>query len=318
MSKRRALAIAALMLGLAPGTFVRTEVPDRQAQLLTITPVEDLPEASALGGFTREGVWELTSPNIDFGGYSALVTFGRRGNLVAWSDRGMSMTFARPGTAHASTVRFARVEDRGPLSAAFPDIEAAMRDPGTGQVWLALENANAVLRYDAEGRFAAARQPPEWAGWGKNAGPEAMERLPDGRFIVLPEAHATGLVYPSDPTDEVAAREFGVTIPGGYRATDLAALPDGRLLVLLRKVVLGYPPFTAALGLADPSELERGDALTVRVLLDLDALVPPDNFEGMATEPRADGLVDVWLIADDNVASFKRTLLARLTFDPPS
>ena len=191
-----------------------------------------------------------------------------------------------------------------------------MRDPASGRTWLALENVNAVLRYDAAGRFEAARRPAEWAGWGKNAGPEAMERLADGRFIVLPEARATGILFPGDPTEEVAARSFAVTIPGDYKATDLAALPDGRVLVLLRKVVLGYPPFTAALGIADPAELERGDVLTVRLLVDLDALVPPENWEGLASESRCDGRVDLWLIADDNSASFQRTLLAKLVLDP--
>ncbi|KLE34854.1 hypothetical protein AAW00_08455 [Aurantiacibacter luteus] len=284
--------------------------------MLAIAPVDDLPEAKAIGGFTREGVWQLASPNIDFGGYSALVTLGPGEDLVAWSDRGMRMAFARPGSGDEGRVRFDRVDDRGPLSSAFPDIEAAMRDPASGRTWLALENANAVLRYDAASRFEAARRPPEWTEWGSNAGPEAMERLADGRFIVLPEARATGLLFSGDPTEEGAAQSFAVSIPHDYDATDLAALPDGRVLVLLRKLALGYPPFTAALGIADPAELERGDALMVRLLVDLDALVPPENWEGLASESRGDGRIDLWLIADDNSASFQRTLLAKLVLDP--
>ncbi|GGD62304.1 hypothetical protein GRI62_13365 [Erythrobacter arachoides] len=316
MSARRALAIAVLVLGLAPGTFVRTPVPEKRADGVEVRRAGDLPPLMQLAGFERVGVWELASPNIDFGGFSALVYLDGRQRLRAFSDRGIRMTMALPDGPQAGEAQFNAVWERGRLSPTAPDIEAAVRDPASGTYWIASEGTNAVWRYSAASRLEALRQPLEWSRWPENAGPEAMAQLPDGRFLVLPEGHATGVIHPGDPTVEAPARRFAVTVPEAYSATDLAALPDGRVLVLLRHVVAAYPPFTAALGIANPAELDNGDVLMVRLLLDLDSMVPRENYEGMALQPLDDGRMAAWIIADDNLASFQRTLLVKLAFDP--
>ncbi len=313
--KRRFAAALTLALLLAPGTFVRTTIPDRFEQSLDLAVVADLPENARVEGFTRAGVWELTSPNMMFGGYSALILSDAAQTARAFSDRGTMMTFALPGSASVSDVQFADIRDRGRLSSAVPDVEAATRDPETGDYWLAFENRHAVIRYSHGGGLEALREPPEWRGWPANSGAEAMARLPGGRFLVLPERSNYGLIYPSDPIRVGEPLRFTIAMPDDFAPTDLAALPDGRVLVLMRRVEWGWPPFTAALGIADPRELEEGDTLEVVQLLDLDALLPRENYEGLAVQPQADGSYALWIIADDNLASFQRTLLARLVWD---
>lgn len=314
--KRRIAALAVLALALAPGTFVRTAIPDEQTNTLHIVSVEDLPDLASADGFTREGVWHLTSPNISFGGYSALIVLEGAGLLRSFSDRGGSMTFAPPGDARESYVRFGNVRDRGRLSKEVPDIEAATRDPATGDYWLAFENGNSVIRYSAGGNLVSLRKPPEWSGWTENSGAEAMARLPGGRFLVLPERSRDAVLHPGDPTLDAEALRLNINLPGDYAPTDMAALPDGRVLVLLRQVAWGLPPFTAALGMADPRGLADGDTLEVKFLLDLDRIIPRENYEGLAVKQRPDGGYTIWIIADDNLASFQRTLLAKLVWFP--
>lgn len=313
--KRRIAAAVTLALVLAPGTFVRTAIPDQRAQALSIARVTDLPDEASAGGVTREGVWHLTSPNMDFGGYSALLLLdeGRIGR--AFSDRGSVMTFDLPDMPQSGDVQLENVGDRGRLNKYIPDIEAATRDPATGDYWLAFEGRHAIIRYSEAGALRTLREPPEWNAWSINSGAEAMARLPDGRFLVLPERSREGLLYPADPTDEGEPLRFTVDLPRDFAPTDLAALADGRVLVLLRRVAIGLPPFNAALGIADPRSLEEGGELEVVQLLDLDRIVPPDNYEGLAVQQRPNGSYTLWIIADDNLASFQRTLLVKLVWD---
>ena len=313
--KSRIAAALVVTLALAPGTFVRTPIPTTHEQSLQSVVVTDLPGSARIGGFTRVGVWQLTSPNIDFGGYSALLVLDGANRLRAFSDRGTSVTFAPPGTDEASEVAFAQIANRGRLSGTVPDIEAAARDSETGDYWLAFEARHAVIRYSRDGGLEALREPPEWRNWPENGGVEAMARLPDGRFLVLPERERIGLLYPADPIRVGAPLRLTVTLPDGLSPTDMAALPDGRVLVMMRRVIRAWPPFTAAIGIADPRGLADGDALNVEMLLDLDSILPRENYEGLAVEPQADGSFALWIIADDNLASFQRTLLAKLVWD---
>lgn len=316
MNWRRLVAGVLIALALAPGTFLRTPIPLERSTDLAIAPVTDLPETRSGSGFTREGVWELTSSSMAFGGYSALLPMGGD-SLRLFSDRGQRLTFPVPGRPQEGEVYFASVWDRGELSNTVADIEAATRDPATSDYWLAFENTHAVIRFNVASHFEAARRPPEWQDWPDNSGAEAMTRLPDGRFLVLPERSPTGLIYPSDPTDDVEPTPFALGLPAGYHPTDAAALPDGRVLVLLRKLEWAVPPFSAAIGLADPAVLDERDALDIDLLLRLEAILPRENYEGLAVEGVADdGTVDLWLVSDDNISMFQRTLLARLSWQP--
>lgn len=316
--RRRRLVVAALVaLALAPGTFVRTHIPIGTDVDVTFTRVTDLPEMRESGGFTREGVWELHSQNINFGGYSALLMLDS-GLLRAFSDRGSRLTFSAPGQRAVRETRFAFVWNRGTLRHTQPDIEAATRDPATGDYWLAFEQNHAIIRYSLASDFEAARQPPEWQNWDANGGVEAMARLPDGRLLVLPERDATGLLYGGDPTADIAPLQFQYSVPDGYSPTDLTVLPDGRVLVLLRQVTWAVPPFSCAIAIADPRRLEEGGTLDLELLARLETILPRDNYEALAfAGVQSDGTVQLWLMTDDNLASFQRTLLAKLIWREP-
>ena len=312
MRKRSLAAAVVVALALAPGTLVRTAIPRGDEIDLSIVAIDDLPEATSNDGFTREGVWELSSARLDFGGYSALLALGAD-TLRAFSDRGRILTFPAPGGSSPFATRFATLWNRGELGATVPDSEAATRDPATGDYWVAFENTHSLIRYSRASEFEAARLPPEWQGWYENSGVEAMARLPDGRFLVLPERADTGFLYPSDPAQEVAPLAFRFAVPEDYNPTDMAALPDGRVLVLLRKLDRAFPPFAAAIAVADPRTVEEGGELEIRLLADLTTILPRENYEALELAGVGeDGTIGLWLMSDDNLSAFQRTLLARI------
>lgn len=314
--KRRLIAGLALALAAAPGTFVRTAIPDRHIEQIDIAAVDDLPELSEVAGFTREGVWELTSPNMDFGGVSAMFALPEESLFRTFSDRGVMLTFPMPGRTGAT--RIERLPHRGNLEDFVTDIEAATQDPASGDFWLAFEGSNAVARYSSRDVLMWQRMPEEWADWRSNSGPEAMTRLPDGSFLVLPEVQRSGVLHAGDPAREGEAVTFTFTTPDDYAPTDLAALPDGRVLVLLRDTKLAIPPFTVALGIFDPADIAEDEVLEIEPMFVLDVIIPRENYEGLAVEENADGSLTLWIIADDNIASFQRTLLAKLRWTPES
>lgn len=188
----------------------------------------------------------------------------------------------------------------------------------------------------------------------RNADAEGLARLPDGGFAVSLERRHRILVYP--PSDPPFARSpctlagppgfADVPNNGGMEA--LAALPDGRLLVLVEdrpwgfvggdkgwikfeyRAGDGFKPVGACVVGDAAIVLERGFGLAgfasriVRVplaglrdgasvageeLARLRAPLAIDNFEGIDATKDASGRDLLWLIADDNFSFLQRTLL---------
>lgn len=97
----------------------------------------------------------------------------------------------------------------------------------------------------------------------------------------------------------------------------MAQLPDGRVLIVMRRLVWPFPiRFAVRLMLANPADIRPGQEWRA---IDLGGIEDPallDNYEGLALVPRPDGLVTGWLISDDNGAALQRTLLLKLQIDP--
>ena len=142
----RLLLVLVVAVGLAPGTWMRSAptILTDERRLLDMMPL-DAPTSQ--GELEVAGVWQLESPNLFFGGYSALAVLGD-GRLLAVSDSGAKLVFAPPGRP-AQPPEFGQLVARGTLVKAMADSEALARDPATGQVWAAFEHDNAIERYDA-------------------------------------------------------------------------------------------------------------------------------------------------------------------------
>lgn len=270
------------------------------------------PRRAALGPLALLGAWQLTSNDPRFGGLSALHV--EDGEVLAFSDAGWRVRFPLPrgspgmvragiGPLAAGPGSGARKSDR--------DIESMWVE--NGSVWLGFERRNALWRYDPRTwRATANAAPPAMANWSRNRGPEAMVRLPDGRFLVFAEGSGGGgdaLLFAGDPAvPGTRARRLRYVAPAHYRATDAARLPDGRVLVLNRRWTL-LQGFTAKLTLVESAAVESaGGVLRGREIADLRPPLAVDNMEGLSVT-REGARTIVWMVSDDNYMPLQRTLL---------
>lgn len=327
---RRIIALILLIAGLAPGTWWRTPTiapPDKFTMRVEALPVPPAPiQTSHLGHFKLVGVWKLQSRTQWFGGFSSLL-IDTDGQFLALSDQGAVLRFARPGApqrdAKLKTVFPGDLGDKEDR-----DIESATYDDGSKTFWLGLESTNSIVRMRLQdGHFfqTGRSEPPGMKDWGINSGPESLVRLADGRFLTMREAtigrfererHA-GLIFAGDPVESPDGEKFTMLAPAGFDPTDALQLPDGRVLVLLRRVVWPMPArFAGKLAIADPASLRNGGFWKLEEVAKLSSSLPVDNFEGIAAELRADGRLNIWLISDANTSAFQRTLLWKLIVDP--
>ncbi|MFA7585745.1 MAG: esterase-like activity of phytase family protein [Novosphingobium sp.] len=311
-------------------TWVRSPVPriDPQArpQMVTLALPGKRALAGHLGAFRLDATWQITAPRPAFGGYSALVPQGD-GWLWAVSDRGTVLRI-NPAMARIAVPKPWRLYDPKGSGPQETDAEAAVRDPITGRFWVSWETTNSIVRFSPGWRREATVRPPAMRDWGFNDGPEAMARLADGRFILLREGshrqdgesvHAA-LLFGGDPITTPSPMRFAFAGPEPFSPVDMTPLPDGRVLVLLRRLIWPAPArFAGRLAIVDPAEIRAGKVWRAREVARLSSTLPVDNFEGMAIEPGGPGeggRLTLWLISDNNGAALQRTLLWKLSFDP--
>lgn len=319
----RQVLTVSVALGLGAATWFRSTPPlPDPAQRLEVVALKPEPPCCMAGPLHLVGAWELASRNPMFGGYSALVRTGP-GRLLAMSDRGYYLSFQMPDSPPGE-VRFGPLLNDETQVKANRDIEAASRDPATGRIWLAQEGRNTIERRSPDLSRQAFRRSPQMKHWPANTGPEAMVRLSDGRFIVLCECSegyfSTGrhpaFLFPADPSEGGMGAEFIFSGVKGYRPTDMAELPDGRVLILARRLVWPVPArFAIKVLIADPRRITPGGTWQAREIADLAAPWPLDNYEGLAIERAADGRLVAWIISDENGAVAQRVLLLKVEID---
>ncbi|MFM7404535.1 MAG: esterase-like activity of phytase family protein, partial [Erythrobacter sp.] len=272
------------------------------------------------GKLALSGAWELTAKHGWFGGFSALVQ-GDGQTLIAGTDRGFRLNLDLSGDvprAVPGSFRFVGLSGRGREEVI--DLESLTRDPASGTVWAGFENRNFVSRWAVDGTRTIVA-PPAMAEWSRNSGAETLERLADGRFLMIAEGTERGsdtlhqgLLFPADPVAGSEPDRFRFAAPADFDPVDAAQLPDGRALILLRRVGYAIPAkFDTAVAIADPRLIRADRPWQAEVLARLEGGIFADNFEGIAyvgsaTDPSRGA---IWLISDDNMSLFQRTLLVR-------
>lgn len=322
---RRALALAALLFFLGTGVFVADSpiVPDASQQITLIRPVDlpPLPYRIGTGELTLIDGWELESSNSQFGGFSALYAAGG-GRLLALSDAAIlaGFTIGKGEAAQASFIAPLPIR-KGERSAKMnQDSESLTHDPVTGRFWVGFEQLHRIRRYSPGfARAEATGKPPAMVGWPSNGGAEAMLRRDDGSFVVFSESRSlrpgitVGLIFTGDPSERGAeASMFAYQPPRGYRITDIAVLPDGRLIALHR--TFSYTGgVSVKVGLIDSESIATARLVRPRVIATLSPPFPVDNMEGIAVEREGDRAI-VWMISDDNYFALQRSLLLKFEF----
>ncbi|MDE8651712.1 esterase-like activity of phytase family protein [Novosphingobium album (ex Liu et al. 2023)] len=326
-SPLRLAALALLAVGLAPGILWRDRprhrVIEREVHVIPLVVPAPAVQRPHLGAFRLAGVWRLSNSRRQFGGYSAMLALPD-GRLMMIADGGFGLIIAPPDGPGARPEWF-RPKDARRNTRGFHDFESATADFAHQRIWLAEEGINTIFRMGADRRLSARIAPPTMRDWGINSGAEAMVRLHDGRFVLLREAakgwferrrHAA-LLFPGDPIAHPRARRFTFEGPAQFAPTDMAQMPDGRVLILMRRLVWPMPArFAGRIVIADPRTIREGGIWPSRVVARLSSSLPIDNFEAMAIRSQADGTLAVWLVSDDNHGVFQRTLLWKLVVDP--
>ncbi|WP_404479483.1 esterase-like activity of phytase family protein [Novosphingobium sp. BL-52-GroH] len=328
---RRSIALLIVAPALLCSSWVHSPVPrrpDGDHPDLTITR-EALPApavmASFLGPFRMEGAWQFKSSNRRVFGYSSITVRGD-GRPLAFNDGGAVLSFAFPGQPWrrpvAKWIRF-RGEQK---DKAGHDVESVAHDPKTGRYWVALEGSNHIVRLSPDLAETGRVAPAAMAGWGLNTGAEAMARLSDGRFVAIREIPSSlfetrlheAVLFSGDPIEHPRAQRFRFDAPDNFSVVDMAVLPDGRALILMRRLLWPMPMrFAGKIVIADTAQIRPGATWHSAPLASLASVLPVDNFEAIAAVPQPDGRIVVWLMSDDNdMRVLQRTLLWKLSVDP--
>ena len=296
------------------------------AQAIDLNPEEP--------GHTRVGKLEfraglcLSSTAPAFGGLSGLSLSPDGKGLTAVSDQG-DVLLARllwdgvgrlQGLADAVMHRL-RGLDGQPLSWR-PDKREqdaeAVESLADGSYLVSFEGNHRVLRYAGLlSRPALFAIPPGIAKAPRNGGLEAMTPLADGRVLVLSEKFRSekdggkGKGYYIGWLLTADGQSLGqVYWPGteNFRPTDLAALPNGDVLLLQRRFTL-VGGAGARISRIPAARIKAGGLLIDEELAQLTPPMAVDNFEGLAVrrDPRGGWLI--YLLSDDNFNPLQRTLL---------
>jgi hypothetical protein len=306
-------AAAALGAGLLLATFVAPSDRARRPGLASLTA-----RPLALGGEPRLGGlvflegWRLASGDTRFGGLSAMHVAGDE--VIALSDTASVFRFPLPRRPGSLPLRIERLS-RGPggLGKGDRDIEAIA--VAEGRLWALYEGRNQIWRYRGAGWRAEAAA--AISGLSRRRGPEAMVRLPDGRFLVVgddrPAADGTVplLLFAGDPAlAATPLRRLRYRPPAGYRPSDAALLPDGRLLLLHRRWS-ARRGWESALTVASLGGLGAAAPLEGRLVAAFTDATAADNMEALSVT-REGGRTIVWIASDDNFNPLlQRTMLLK-------
>lgn len=281
------------------------------------------PERRQLGPLRFIAGWALSSPDRRLGGISAIHVEGAE--VLALSDAGDLLRFPAPrpdpsgfsleAAGHAQVWQV-REGPGSPERKLNRDTEA-MALAG-GEVWIAFEHHNQVWRYRRSDWLALGRAAPAaMQDWPSTRGAEAMTRLPDGRFLVMSERRQAGaspaLLFPGDPAAPgTRAIPLRFAPPDDYRITDVAALPDGRLLLVTRRMSWTLDFSTKLLVGRLPGR--AGEEIAWQEIATIEPPLTSDNFEAVSVTQEA-GQTIIWLATDDNTTPLQRTLLLKFAWE---
>lgn len=318
--RTRFLIMAALLIAPSWSGPPRRPLLGARADIVA-TPLANRADGKA-GALTYLGGVELTSGDAAFGGWSSMIVRnGALGEDVTLLSDGGTIARFRMKDWRISAAGFGDLP-AGPANAWFKmnrDSESMTRDPATGQIWVGFERTNEIWRYSPGLTLPAAHAVPRvMRDWSENGGAESMVRLRDGRFLVIAETDRnlkTGarntILFDRDPVliPRTGIR-FGYIPPAEFDPSDAAQLPDGRILVLNRRLRLPWIEWAASLVIVDPKDFRPGAIVRGQEIARIEAPMSVDNCEGLAITREGSAII-LWIVSDDNISPLQRTLLVK-------
>jgi hypothetical protein len=270
----------------------------------------------------------LTSPYSRFGGLSGLRLDAKGERFISFSDKGRWFTGRIVYEGRAMT-GLADVEaapmlgsDGKPITAhGWYDSESFELDGAL--VYIGLERANKVLRFDFSKGFTRARGevlplPADAGRLPNNKGLEALVFIPKGQALAgtLIAISERGL----DANGNLIAFLVGGPTPGQFSVrrteefdvSDAVLLANRDLLILERKF-----SWTSGIGIRirriPLSSIAPGAVIDGPSIFEADLGDEVDNMEGIDAHLTAEGETVLTMVSDDNFSMIQRTLLLQFT-----
>jgi len=312
-------------LATAPAGAERIEIAAKAVPLN-----EARPEQEKVGGLTFRGGLALTSAHPRFGGLSALRLSedGRRITFI--SDEGSWLTAhlvhddrgQLVGLDDAELGTLQDLEGAPLLEKEEADAESLARMPD-GSMVVGFEHHHRLWRYAAtdgrlDGKASVVPPPPGIEKAPANGGIEALVARDNGELVALTEYWIVDKLIRGFVNGPKGWEPLGYRFQGAFRASDMARLPSGDLVVLER----AYDPNRGIVGIrlrrVNRKDVKPGAALKSKLIAELAPPVTVDNFEGIDTIRTQNGETLVYLVSDNNFRTGdQRTLLMMFSLDKP-
>lgn len=294
---------------------------------ITVVPVvlnDENPEQKTVGKLRFLNGYSIAADYKHFGGISGLSNKQQEGDIspVFVSDRGEIGHFKLDKDYKpyfASLQFFSGIPWKTSLKK-IADAESivSLKLGDTDYTLVGFEHVQRIMAYTVDNQNGTALPLPNTLDLLRsNGGLETMEVLSDGRLLLMAE-------YPtiktkqhfawigSAPKDDPLSFKYITRLiapPKGYSPTDATELPNGDVLVLLRR----FTPadgFSAKFWRIKKSMLDESGPITGEVIATLEPPLTVDNMEGIAViDMSKDGNPIIAVVSDDNFNPLQRTLL---------
>ena len=276
---------------------------------------------------------EITSTDVEFGGWSGLAVSADGSSLLSVSDTGHWLTamilydergrlsgIAEPRMAPMLGLEGESIAGGKTLGDAEGlSVQMTATDSLMGEAYVSFERAHRIWRYDLarSGAEAVPEQLLTQRHFGRlnaNGGLESISLLPPGggdapRILAItedtrdPRGNIRGFI-----ADGHDIAWFGVKPHEPFMPTDMARLPGGDVLLLERRYsMLGGVGMQLRRISADA--IEPGAVLDGKVLVNVGQRYSIDNMEGLAVREDENGDLLIYMISDNNFNPLQRTLL---------
>ncbi len=293
----------------------------------TVKPIElnsENPQQNVVGALKYIKGYSIASDYEHFGGLSGLsyAKIAEDISPVFVSDRGEVGQFKLDHNykPYFTSIQFISGIPWKTSNKKIGDAEAIVRlkSKDSDFTLVSFEHVHRVMAYSVDNKNGKALPlPAEVSMLQANGGLETMEVLSDGRLLLMAE-HPTIKTKQhlawigSAPKDDPLAFRYITRLiapPKGYSPTDATELPNGDVLVLLRRFT-PVDGVSAKFWRIKKSMLDSSDTITGEVIATLKPPLSVDNMEGIAViDTSKGGNPIIAVISDDNFNPLQRTLL---------
>ena len=270
---------------------------------------------TVVGGLHFQGGLVLSSPDVRFGGLSALLVSPDGSRLTALSDHGFRLDAGLvhdrrgnlAGIRDATLVPLTDTDGQRLKSKKKRDAESLARDGKDGIV-VAFERHHRLWRYGAGAGPRPLAAPPGLEDAPSNGGIEALTRLRDGRLLAITEGLRRAGAGVGWLGGEPAWSTLSYATRDGFSPTGVTTLPNGDVVMLERRYSVLDGIAIRVLRVAHPT-IAPGTRLEGILVAEIAPPLSVDNFEGIAARRGAGGETLLYMVSDDNYSPLQRTLL---------